>query len=199
MLEQNRSEYNLERWYLKNVKVDLDHISKKLGISKLLAKIISNRQIKDFKLIDSFVYPSLKKLHNPRLMKDIELGVNMVKKSIIHGEKIRISGDYDQDGNSAILTLFNGIKRCGGNVDYVIPHRIRDGYGINERIVKEAKEDGIHLILTCDNGIAAFDAIKLAKDLGIKVVVTDHHDISFIQDGEGNKEYILGSRCNNQS
>ncbi|MCF6465921.1 single-stranded-DNA-specific exonuclease RecJ [Clostridium sp. Cult2] len=181
----------MERWFLRNVKVDLDFISKKLGISKLLAKIITNRNIKDLRLIDSFIYPSLKKLHNPRLMKDIELGVSLVKKSIMDGKKIRISGDYDQDGNSAILTLYNGIKRCGGNVDYVIPHRVRDGYGINERIIREAKEDGIHLIITCDNGISAFDAIKLAKDLGIIVVVTDHHDVSFVEGEKGEKEYVL--------
>ena len=181
----------MERWYLRNVKVDLDQISDRLGISKLLAKIIVNRGIKDLKLMDSFIYPSLDKLHDPRLMVDIELGVNLVKNSIKGGEKIRICGDYDQDGNSSILTLYNGIKRCGGNVDYVIPHRVRDGYGINERIVKKAKEDGVHLIITCDNGITAFDAVRLAKSLGIKIIVTDHHDVSFIEDEEGNKEYIL--------
>src|SRR5699024_4206141 len=103
----------------------------------------------------------------------------------------RISGDYDQDGNSAILTLYKGIKRCGGNVDYIIPHRIRDGYGINERMVKEAKEDEVDLIITCDNGISSFDAIQLAKDLGIKTIVTDHPDVSYIEDEEGNKEYVL--------
>ncbi|CCQ93580.1 SsDNA exonuclease, RecJ [[Clostridium] ultunense Esp] len=181
----------MERWYLKNLKADLGNISNSLGISKLLAKLIVNRGIKDLKLMDSFVYPSLEKLHNPRLMKDIELGVDLMKKSIINGERIRISGDYDQDGNSAILTLYNGIKRCGGNVDYVIPHRVKDGYGINERIIKEAKEDGINLIITCDNGISALDAMKLAKDLGLKIIVTDHHDVSFAEDQEGNKEYIL--------
>ena len=90
----------MERWYLRNVKVDLDQISDRLGISKLLAKIIVNRGIKDLKLMDSFIYPSLDKLHDPRLMVDIELGVNLVKNSIKEGEKIRICGDYDQDGNS---------------------------------------------------------------------------------------------------
>ncbi|HSH36636.1 single-stranded-DNA-specific exonuclease RecJ, partial [Schnuerera sp.] len=181
----------MELWYLKNVKIDLDYISKKLRISKLLARIMANRGVKDIKLMDSFIYPSLKKLHNPRLMKDIDLGVNLLKESILNGEKIRISGDYDQDGNSAILTLYKGIKRCGGNVDYIIPHRIRDGYGINERMVKEAKEDEVDLIITCDNGISSFDAIQLAKDLGIKTIVTDHHDVSYIEDEEGNKEYVL--------
>ncbi len=127
---------------LRNIKADLDKMSRSLGVSKLFCKIMVNRNIKDYKLIDSYIYPSLSKLHHPRLMKDIELGVGMIKESIRIGEKIRIvGGDYDQDGNSAILTLYKGMKRCGGaNVDYIIPHRINDGYGINKRIVEEAKK-----------------------------------------------------------
>lgn len=181
----------MEKWFLKNVKADLDKMSRSLGISKLLCKIMVNRDIKDYKLMDSYIYPNLSKLHNPRLMKDIELGVDIIKESIGKDEKIRISGDYDQDGNSAILTLYKGMKRCGANVDYVIPHRVRDGYGINKRIVEEAKNDGIHIIITCDNGISAFEPVKLAKELGMKVIVTDHHDISYIEDEGGNKEYFL--------
>lgn len=181
----------MERWLLRNIKADLDNMSKKLGVSKFLCRLMINRGIKDYELMDSFVDPNLDKLHNPRLMKDIELGVDIVKGSIRDDEKIRISGDYDQDGNSAILTLYKGIKKCGGNVDYVIPHRMKDGYGINERIVREAKEDGVSLIITCDNGISAFDAIDLAKELGMKIVVTDHHELSLIENEEGKKEYDL--------
>lgn len=187
----NRSGFILEKWYLRNPKVDLDLISKKLGISKLLVKILANRNISDLKSIENFIYPTLDRFYNPRLMKDMELGVKIAKDSILKGERIRIAGDYDQDGNSATLTLLKGIRRCNGKVDYVIPHRINDGYGLNERIVKEAKKDGIDLLITCDNGIAAFDAVKLAKELGIKVIVTDHHDISFVEDGMGRKKYIL--------
>lgn len=181
----------MERWFLRNIKADLDRMAKKLGISKLLCKIMVNRNVKDPALMDSFIYPSLNKLHNPRLMKDIEIGVDLMKESILKGDKIRIVGDYDQDGNSAILTLYKAIKRCGGNVDYVIPHRVNDGYGINARIVREAKEEGVQLIITCDNGISAFDAIELAKELDIRVIVTDHHDISYIEKDEGCKEYRL--------
>lgn len=181
----------MEKWYLKNVKANFKKMSESLRISKLLCKIMVNRGIANYRLMDSFIRPSLDKLHNPRLMKDIELGVNIIKASITKGEKIRISGDYDQDGNSAILTLYKGMKRCGANVDYVIPHRITDGYGINDRIIKEAKAEGVHVIITCDNGISAFEPLKLAKELGMKVIVTDHHDIPYIEDKEGNKEYIL--------
>ena len=181
----------MEKWFLRNIKADLDKMSRSLGVSKLLCKIMVNRGIKDYKLMDSYIYPSLSKLHHPRLMKDIELGVDIIKGSIRTGEKIRIVGDYDQDGNSAILTLYKGMKRCGANVDYVIPHRINDGYGINKRIVEDAQKDGIHVIITCDNGISAFEPIKLAKELGLKIIVTDHHDISYIEDEEDNKKYLL--------
>lgn len=181
----------MEKWFLKNIKADLDGMSRSLGISKLLCKIMVNRNIKDYKLADSYIYPEFNKLHDPRSMKDIELGVNILKLSVKNNEKIRIVGDYDQDGNSSILTLYKGIKRFNTNVDYVIPHRVKDGYGINERIVNEAYEDGVSLIITCDNGISAFEPIKLAKKLGIKIIITDHHDIPYIEDEKGNKEHII--------
>lgn len=181
----------MEKWYLRNVKGDLDRISKSLGISKLLSKLLLNRNITSYEIMDSFIDPSLDKLHNPELMKDMDKGIEIIVDSIKKGRNIRISGDYDQDGNSAILTLYKGLKRCGAKVDYVIPHRIIDGYGINDRIVREAKEDGIDLIITCDNGIAAFEPIKLAKDLGMKVIVTDHHDLAYMEDEKGIKQYRL--------
>jgi len=182
---------DLEKWFLRNVKADLEQISKRFNISKVLSKILVNRDIIDYHLIDSFLNPSLDKLHNPRYMKDIEKGINIVKESILKKEKIRICGDYDQDGNSAVLTLYKGIRRCGGYVDYVIPDRITDGYGINERIVKKAKEDGISLIITCDNGVSAFEAVKLAKELGLKVIITDHHEISYTINENGVIEYNI--------
>ena len=182
----------MEKWFVRNVKADLDYLSEKLGINKFICKLIVNRDIKDYKLMDSFINPSLDKLHNPMLMQDMDLAVGIIIDSINNQEKIRISGDYDQDGNSSILTLYNGLKKFDANVDYVIPHRIKDGYGINERIIREAKEDNIDLIITCDNGITAFDAIELAKELGIKIIVTDHHDLAYIE-GENGKEYKLPS------
>lgn len=181
----------MERWFVKNIKADLNFLSKRLGINKFLCKLMVNRNLKDYKLMDSFINPSLDKLHNPMLMKDMDLGVKIIIDSINKNEKIRISGDYDQDGNSAILTLYNGLRKFNANVDYVIPHRIKDGYGINERIVREAKEDDVGLIITCDNGISAFEAIKLAKELDIKVIVTDHHDLAYIENEKGVKEYLL--------
>ena len=180
----------MERWFLRNVKANLEKISQTFGVSRLLAKIMVNRGIVNYREMDSYINPSLDKLHSPRLMQDMELGVKIVMAGIKAGHKIRIVGDYDQDGNSAIVTLYKGLSRCGAYVDYSIPHRIRDGYGINERIVEEAKRDGIQIIITCDNGISAFEPIELAKELGMKVIVTDHHDISYNEE-DGNRKYRL--------
>ncbi len=167
----------MKKWILKNVKADFTGMSKQLKVSELVCRVMMNRNIVGFELMDSFVSPTLDKLHDPRLMKDIELGVGIVKNCIENNEKIRVCGDYDQDGNSSVLTLLNGIKKCNGDVDYVIPHRVKDGYGINESIVKKANDDGIDLIITCDNGISANEAVDYAKQLGIKIIITDHHDI----------------------
>ncbi|MBF8983372.1 single-stranded-DNA-specific exonuclease RecJ [Lutibacter sp. B2] len=181
----------MQKWILKNSKADYKKLSSNFGVSELICKIIINRNIKDFKLIDSFINPDINKFHNPRGMKDMELGVNRIKESIYKRLKIRICGDYDQDGTSSVITFYNGLKRCGANVDYVIPHRVMDGYGINERIIEEAKRDGIDVIITCDNGISAAEPVKLAKELGMSVIVTDHHDIPYVENEKEEKEYFL--------
>mgnify|MGYP000927215404 CR=1 FL=1 len=180
----------MEKWFVKNIKADLDLLSKEVGVNKLLCRLMVNRNLGSSKEMDSFIEPSLDKLHNPFLMADMDIAVKMILDSIDNKEKIRISGDYDQDGNSAILTLYNGLSKFNANVDYVIPNRIKDGYGINERIVREAKEDNVDLIITCDNGISAFEPIKLAKELGMEIIVTDHHGLGYIENNE-EKEYLL--------
>lgn len=167
----------MQKWLLKNMKANYKDMSKKLKVSELICRVMVNRNITGYELMDSFVNPTLEKLHNPRTMKDIEKGVEITRNSIKNNEKIRICGDYDQDGNSSVLTLLSGLKRCGANVDYVIPHRVKDGYGINENLVKNAKRDGIDLIITCDNGISAHEAVEYAKQIGIKIIITDHHDV----------------------
>ena len=167
----------MQKWLIKNKKANYSEMSRALKVSELICKIMINRNITGFELMESFVNPTLDKLHNPRLMKDIELGAGLVKKAIEDNKKIRVCGDYDQDGNSSVLTLLNGIKKCGGDVDYVIPHRVKDGYGINEDIVKRASDDNIDLIITCDNGISAHSAVEYARELGIEIIVTDHHDV----------------------
>ena len=181
-----------ERWFIKNRKADYKTMSLKYGISELMSKLIINRDIFEDEIIKSYVTPEFNKLHNPREMKDLELAVNILKEKIITNKKIRIIGDYDVDGVISVYMLYTALKKCNANVDYEIPDRIKDGYGINEKIIKEAKDDGVDTILTCDNGISAIDQIKYAKELGLTVIVTDHHDIPFVED-ENNKKIFLRS------
>ncbi|MBS4780741.1 MULTISPECIES: single-stranded-DNA-specific exonuclease RecJ [Clostridium] len=181
-----------ERWFIKNRKADYKSMSLKYGISELMSKLIINRDIFEDEIIKSYVTPEFNKLYNPREMKDLELAVNILKEKIITNKKIRIIGDYDVDGVISVYMLYTALKKCNANVDYEIPDRIKDGYGINEKIIKEAKDDGIDTILTCDNGISAIDQIKYAKELGLTVIVTDHHDIPFVED-ENNKKIFLRS------
>ena len=169
----------MEKWFIKNKPGDLEKIRKNNKISMFLSKLLVNRGINDERLIDSYLHPDLNKMYSPSLMKDIDKGVNIIRRNILKGEKIRIVGDYDVDGVISIYTLYKSIKRCRGIVDYVIPNRVDDGYGINDDIVMSAKRDGITTILTCDNGISAIEPIALAKQLGLTVIVTDHHDVPF--------------------
>ncbi|OZV10706.1 single-stranded-DNA-specific exonuclease RecJ [Tissierella sp. P1] len=180
----------MEKWFIKNKVADYKKIAKDFKISEFLSKLLVNRDITDYNLIDSFISSSLDRLHEPSLMKDLLKGADIIRDKIINKRKIRIVGDYDVDGVISIYLLYTGIKKCGGNVDYVIPSRINDGYGINNEIVREAEKDGIDTIITCDNGIAAIEQIKLAKELGLTVIVTDHHDLPFVVDEAGEKKYL---------
>lgn len=180
----------MEKWFIKNKTTDYKKIARDFKMSEFLSKLLVNRDITDYKLIDSFIYPDLDKLHSPDLMKDLSKGATLIKDKILNKSKIRIVGDYDVDGVISIYLLYKGIKECGGNVDYVVPNRIDDGYGINIEIIKEAKQDGIDTIITCDNGIAAIEQIKFAKEIGLTVIVTDHHDIPFLIDEDGEKKYL---------
>ncbi len=180
----------MEKWFIKNKAADYKKIARDFRISEFLSKLLVNRDITDYKLIDSFIFPNLDRLHSPSLMKDLSKGADIIKDKINNNRKIRIVGDYDVDGVISIYLLYTGIKKCGGNVDYVIPNRIDDGYGINNEIVRDAKKDGIDTIITCDNGIAAIEQIKLAKELGLTIIVTDHHDLPFVIDEDGEKKHL---------
>lgn len=180
----------MEKWFIKNKKGNIEEIMKRHGISKFLSKLLINRGINDHKLIKSYLNPEFDKFYPPELMKDMEKGVNIIKSNILKKEKIRIVGDYDVDGVISIYNLYKGMERCGADVDYVVPDRVEDGYGINEEIVRKAKFDGIYTIITCDNGIAAIEAVELAKELGMDIIITDHHDLPFSKNSEGRIEYI---------
>lgn len=171
-----------EKWLLRNRKVDLKAMSDKYKISQLLCKLMVNRDITDDNIINSYINPVYENLHSPKTMKDIALAVNIIKRKIQENKKIRIIGDYDVDGIISVFILYTALKECGANVDYEIPDRIKDGYGINENIVKTASDEDIDTIITCDNGISAIDQIQYAKNLGLTVIVTDHHDVPFVEE-----------------
>ena len=171
-----------EKWLLRNRKVDLKAMSEKYKISQLLCKLMVNRDIIDENIINSYINPVYKYLHSPKTMKDVVIAVDIIKRKIQENKKIRIIGDYDVDGIISVFILYTALKKCGANVDYEIPDRIKDGYGINENIVKVAYGEGVDTIITCDNGISAIDQIQYAKDLGLTVIVTDHHDVPFIEE-----------------
>ncbi|WP_032122019.1 single-stranded-DNA-specific exonuclease RecJ [Clostridium amazonitimonense] len=180
----------MKKWYIKNKKIDYKIISQRFGISEIISKLLVNRDIVEDNLLKNFIHPSLENLHNPRLMQDLEKAAQIIKDKISSKDKIRIIGDYDVDGVISSYILFESLKRCGADVDYEIPDRIKDGYGINIDIVNKSKEDGIDTIITCDNGISAIDPIKHAKDLGITVIVTDHHNIPFVENESGNRVFV---------
>lgn len=181
-----------ELWKLKNKKVDIDFMSKKYNISPFLFRLMANRDILDDKTIKSYINPVYSNLNNAKDMKDIEKACLLLKEKINLGKKIRIVGDYDVDGVISVFILYKALKRCDANIDYEIPDRINDGYGINKNIIKKAYDDGIDTIITCDNGIAAISETEYAKSLGITVIVTDHHDVAFTEE-DGIRNSILPS------
>ena len=179
----------MEKWYVRNKDIDYKELSKDIGISPMLAKILINRDINIEDSIKMFLYGNLDSLHPSIKMKDIEKAGELIKLYIDENRKIRIVGDYDVDGVMSIYVLYTSLLKLGANIDYTVPDRVKDGYGINESIVRKAKEDNIDLIITCDNGVTAFDAVNLSNELGIKMIITDHHDFSYkIENGE--KIYI---------
>lgn len=162
------------RIYAKNA--DFKALSEKYGIDPVVARVIRNRDVVTDTDFENYIYGTLESTYAPELMMDMELGVDIIMSSIEDGENIRVVGDYDVDGVMSTYILYDGLKRAGANVSVDIPHRINDGYGINERIIDKAYNDGIHTIITCDNGIAAVNAVAKATELGMTVVVTDHHE-----------------------
>jgi single-stranded-DNA-specific exonuclease len=180
----------LKKWFIKNKKTNYKDIAKKFGISEIVSKLLVNRDVIDKVGIESFIHPTFDNLHNAREMKDLEKAVGIMKKKIESNEKIMIAGDFDVDGVVSVFILYTALKRCGADVIYEIPDRVEDGYGINKNIIDKAKDMGVDTIITCDNGIAAIDTINYGKQLGLTIIVTDHHDIPFIEKEEGVREFI---------
>lgn len=180
----------MEKWFIANKKADFDAIGKHFGISPILARIITNRGIIGEKNIHEYLFGTINNLYSPYLMKDMEKGINILVNGINENKKIRVVQDYDVDGCMSGYILVTALKRCGADADYDVPDRKSEGYGINERIIRNAKADGVDILLTCDNGIAAINEVKFAKQLGLTVIVSDHHEVQY-EHTENGLNYII--------
>lgn len=180
----------MEKWILRNRNTIIENLNS-LGVSKNILKILINRGFKNFDEINNYLNINNDIFKNAFLLKDIQKAIDILKNIRNTKEKIRIVGDYDVDGIISVYILYKTFFDIGLNVDFVIPDRIKDGYGINYRIVEEALEDNVKVIITCDNGIAAIDVVKFAKDNGIVVIVTDHHDIQMKIGNDGKLMSII--------
>lgn len=185
----------MTKWYIYNKKNNYLSNLKNKNITKLEALILANRDIVDPKVVDSFINPTLAKLHDPFLLKDMEKAIDLIIETMENGESIRIFGDYDQDGISSTMTLLDGLLYFYDDISYDIPDRVIDGYGISDRMIDRAIEANVSLIITCDNGISAIDQVKRLKENGIKVIVTDHHQVSKKEDGEWVEQILPQADC----
>lgn len=175
----------MEKWVVINKKADFDGLGRTFGISPVTARLIRNRDVMSEKEVEQYLYGNINDINDSHLLKDVDRLCAILKEKIEAGVSIRIIGDYDIDGVMATYILYSGIRRAGGTVGTVIPDRRKDGYGINEHLILQAKEEGVDTIVTCDNGIAAINEIAYAKELGMTVLVTDHHEIPYEEtDGE---------------
>lgn len=179
-----------ERWRLYAKKADFAAISKAYGINQVTARIMRNRGVETKEEIESYLKGDLDYLSDPALMKDADKAASLLETAIVNNELIAISSDFDNDGIFSGLLLKEAIIELGGRAAIFTPNRVMEGYGVNSRIVEEANAKGASVLLTCDNGIAAFEAIEEAKKLGMTVIVTDHHEVPF-EEHDGKKTYLL--------
>lgn len=179
-----------EKWMVAAKKADFDKWAEEFQISPVLARILRNRDLVEEEQVRKFLYGALEDCYSPWLLKDMDKATALLAEALEQGKRIRVIGDYDVDGICSAYILTRGLELLGGKVDTAIPHRIHDGYGLNEHLIQEAKEDGIELIITCDNGIAAAEQIALAAKMGIGVIVTDHHEVPFVEE-DGQRRELL--------
>lgn len=175
----------MAKWMVSAKKADFNAVAKRFQIDPVIARIIRNRDMTEEEEIDRFLHGTLQDLHDPFLLRDAAKAAGILYDRIRRGKHIRIIGDYDIDGICSAYILFAGLSHCGADVDTVIPHRIHDGYGLNDHLIREAWEAGRDTIVTCDNGIAAKEQIAYARSLGMTVIVTDHHEVPYevLEDG----------------
>lgn len=179
-----------KKWVVSAKRADFKGIGEKYGIDQVVARIIRNRDVVEEKEIEQYLKGTRADFYSPYLLKDMKKTVEILTEKIKGQKTIRVIGDYDIDGICSTYILYEGLKKCGAQADIEIPDRIKDGYGVNEALVRAAYEDGIDTIITCDNGIAAAAELKAAKDLGMTVIVTDHHEVPYTEEN-GERKYIL--------
>ena len=180
----------MERWVMLRKGADFAGIGKKFQISPRLACLIRNRDVVGEEAIGQYLNGTIGDLCDGMLMKDMDKAVEILREKLEEGKRLRVIGDYDIDGVNATYILLEGLKRLGADVDYDIPDRMTDGYGLNIHLIQRAYDDGVDTVLTCDNGIAAAEEIAFGKDMGMTVIVTDHHEVPFEEWG-GKKQYLL--------
>lgn len=180
----------MQRWVLLRKGADFQHISEKFHITPRMASLIRNREIVGDENIEKYLHGTISDLYDGMLMKDMDKAVSVLAEKINEKKKIRIIGDYDIDGIQATYILLEGLEFLGARVDSDIPDRMKDGYGLNQNLIDRAIDDGIDTIVTCDNGIAARDEIAYAKSVGMTIVVTDHHEVPYVEE-EGVRSYLL--------
>ena len=180
----------MSNWFIYNKKENYLNNLKHNNISKLEALILANRDIIGNQTVEMFLNPSLDKLHDPFLLKDMENATDLIIETMKNGGEIRIFGDYDQDGIASVMTLLDGMLFYYDNISYDIPQRVEEGYGISSGMVEKAIDDKVSLIITCDNGITGFDQVKELKAAGLNVIVTDHHEIETSNNGEWAKQIL---------
>ena len=180
----------MEKWVVAAKKADFNQIGQQFHIDPVIARLIRNRDVIGNEKIREYLLGPVNELPSPWLMKDMKKAVDILEKKIQQKVKIRIIGDYDIDGVTSTYILLKGLTRIGVDVDTYIPDRVADGYGIHEHLIVRAESDGIDTIVTCDNGIAAAAEIQMAKEKGMTVIVTDHHEIPYREEN-GERKVIL--------
>ena len=180
----------MEKWFVAMKKADFNGIAEKYQISPIIARLMRNRDVVGDDAIDFYLNGTVEDLYDGLLMKDMDRAVDILKEKIEEGKKIRVIGDYDIDGVNATYILQQGLAGLGADVDTDIPDRIKDGYGLNQMLIDRALEDDVDTIITCDNGIAAMNEIAYGKENGMTIVVTDHHEVPYLEEN-GEKKYLL--------
>ena len=184
----------MAKWYVAAKKADFNGIGQRFSISPVLARVIRNRDIEGDEAIEKYLHGTIRDLYDPAFLKGSCEAVLLLKDKIKGQMPVRVIGDYDADGICSSYILKRGLEACGAVVDTMIPHRMKDGYGLNEHLVDEAYADGIDTILTCDNGIAAYAQIEQAKKYGMTVIVTDHHEIPYEEEPLAEPDPETGER-----